>query len=44
MGRYSLFTVEENGYFANIDDLDSFIQPVKVNSGEWEEHDIIINY
>ena len=43
-GRYSLFTVEENGHFANILDLDSYINPFEVKEGEWTQADILINY
>jgi hypothetical protein len=43
-GKYSIFTVEENGYFANIFDLDSYINPFQVLKGEWTQADILINY
>lgn len=43
-GKYSLFTVEENGYFANIFDLDSYINPFEVQKGKWTQADILINY
>ncbi len=43
-GRYSIFTVEENGHFANILDLDSYINPFEVKEGEWTQADILINY
>lgn len=43
-GRYSIFTVEENGHFANILDLDSYINPFEVREGEWTPADILINY
>lgn len=43
-GRYSVFTVEETGYFANIFDLDSYINPFQVRNGEWTQADILINY
>lgn len=44
VGTYSVFTVEENGYFANIFDLDSYINPVEVNRNQWTTIEIIINY
>ena len=43
-GKYSLFTVEEKGYFASIFDLDSYIHPVKVEKNEWSQVEIIIDY
>lgn len=43
-GKYSVFTVEENGFFANIYDLDSFINPFEVQNGKWTQADILINY
>lgn len=43
-GKYSIFTVEETGYFANIFDLDSYINPFEVKDGEWTQADILINY
>ena len=44
IGRYSIFTIEENGYFANIVDLDSYINPFEVKEGEWTQANILINY
>ncbi len=43
-GNYSIFTVEENGLFANTFDGQGNIQPVTVKKGEWTEKDIVINY
>ncbi len=43
-GKYSIFTVEEEGHFANILDLDSYINPFEVKEGEWTRADILINY
>lgn len=43
-GKYSIFTVEENGYFASVFDLDSYIHPVEVEKGEWSRVAITINY
>src|SRR5690554_222685 len=44
VGKYSVFTVEESGYFANIFDLDSYINPIEVEKGEWTQADILVNY
>ncbi|HSI74704.1 MAG TPA: hypothetical protein VK957_02365 [Lunatimonas sp.] len=44
IGKYSLFTVEEDGFFANIFDSKNHINPVEVKAGEWSRFDIIINY
>jgi hypothetical protein len=44
IGKYSLFTVEEDGYFANIFDSENHINPVEVKAGEWSRFNIIINY
>lgn len=44
IGKYSLFTVEKEGYFANIFDSENHINPVEVKAGEWSKFDIIINY
>ncbi|WP_268034440.1 carboxypeptidase regulatory-like domain-containing protein [Algoriphagus sp. PAP.12] len=43
-GRYSVFTQEENGLFANIFDGDGYIQPITIKENEWNLLDIIINY
>jgi hypothetical protein len=43
-GRYSVFTVEEDGLFANIFDSEMNIQPVEVKEGEWAEMEIKIDY
>lgn len=43
-GRYSIFTVEEGGLFANIFDGEGNVQPVTVKEGEWTLLDIVINY
>src|SRR5690606_1142282 len=34
-GKYSILTVEEDVYFANIFDQDSYIYPLEVREGEW---------
>lgn len=44
IGKYSLFTLEKEGYFANIFDSENYINPVEVKAGEWSKFDIIINY
>lgn len=43
-GKYSLFTVEANGYFASIFDLDSYIHPIIVEDNKWSKVEIIIDY
>ncbi|NVJ85806.1 MAG: carboxypeptidase regulatory-like domain-containing protein [Algoriphagus sp.] len=43
-GRYSIFTQEEEGLFANLFDGEGNIQPVTVKEREWTTLDIIINY
>jgi hypothetical protein len=44
VGKYSLFTVEQEGFFANIFDSENHVNPVEVKSGEWSRYDIVINY
>ncbi|UII32377.1 carboxypeptidase regulatory-like domain-containing protein [Fulvivirga ulvae] len=43
-GRYSVFTKEENGLFANVFDGEGNINPVTVKPGEMTEITIDINY
>ena len=43
-GKYSVFTMEKEGYFANIFDGDGYINPVTVHEGEFTELQIVINY
>ncbi|MCS5490165.1 carboxypeptidase regulatory-like domain-containing protein [Algoriphagus limi] len=43
-GRYSIFTQEEDGLFANLFDGEGNIQPVTIRDKEWTILDIIINY
>lgn len=43
-GRYSVFTMENEGYFANIFDGDGYINPVTVHEGEFTELQIVVNY
>jgi hypothetical protein len=43
-GNYSLFTVEENGLFANSFDGNGNIEPLIVKKGEWVRRDLVINY
>ncbi len=43
-GTYSIFTVEEEGLFANMFDGQGNIQPITVKEGEWTLLDIVINY
>jgi hypothetical protein len=43
-GHYSLLVKEESGLFANIFDMDNNINPVQVNSGQFTEVTIQVNY
>jgi hypothetical protein len=43
-GKYSVFTVEDGGLFANIFDGDGNVQPVTVKEGEWTLLNIQVNY
>ena len=43
-GKYSVFTMEKEGYFANIFDGDGYINPVTVHEGEFTELQIVVNY
>jgi hypothetical protein len=43
-GRYSVFTKEEGGYFANLFDGQGVANPVEVKAGELTALDILINY
>jgi hypothetical protein len=43
-GRYSVFTVEEGGLFANIFDGEGNVMPVTVKEGQWTLLDILVNY
>lgn len=43
-GKYSLFTVEEDGLFANSFDGNGNIEPLIIKKGEWQKRDIVINY
>jgi len=43
-GKYSIFTVEEGGLFANSFDVQGNIQPIQIKKGEWVKKDIVINY
>lgn len=43
-GKYSLFTVEKNGLFANKFDASGNIEPLFIKKGEWVRRDIVINY
>ena len=43
-GKYSIFTMEKEGFFANTFDGDGFINPVTVRVGEFTELQILINY
>lgn len=43
-GEYSVFTVEEDGLFANTFDQNGDIQPIIVKKKKWSKLDIVINY
>lgn len=43
-GKYSIFTLEEGGYFANIYDGNNFINPVTVQPSTFTEIIILVNY
>ncbi len=43
-GKYSLFTVEQDGLFANNFDGNGNIEPLIVKKGEWVIRDLVINY
>jgi hypothetical protein len=43
-GTYSVFTVEETGYFANRFNAEGHVQPVTVEKGSFTEITIDINY
>lgn len=44
IGTYSIFVMEDQGYFANIFDGDGYINPVTVHANEFTEFKILINY
>ena len=43
-GKYSVFTMEEDGYFANIYDGENYINPVTVHPDSFTEIVILVNY
>lgn len=43
-GRYSVFTVEEGGLFANVFDGQGNVQPLTIMEGQWTTLDIVINH
>jgi hypothetical protein len=43
-GKYSLFTVEEEGLFANSFDGNGNIEPIIIKKGEWVKRNLVINY
>lgn len=43
-GRYSVFTVEVGGLFANVFDSQGNIQPFTIREGEWIRCNILIDY
>jgi hypothetical protein len=44
VGKYSLFTVEEDGLFANSFDGNGNIEPLIIKKGEWVTRNLVINY
>ncbi|EON75362.1 hypothetical protein ADIS_4066 [Lunatimonas lonarensis] len=44
IGAYSVFTVEEEGYFANVFDQYNHVNPIQVKEGEWTFLEIVVNY
>ena len=44
IGTYSIFVMEEQGYFANIFDGNGYINPVTVHANEFTEIKILVNY
>lgn len=43
-GKYSIFVMEKDGYFANIFDGDNYINPVTVQANNFTEIQIQVNY
>jgi hypothetical protein len=43
-GRYSVFTKEPEGLFANLFDQTGAINPVTVETGKFTTHDLSVNY
>jgi hypothetical protein len=43
-GKYSLFSQEERGLWANLTDGNGFVNPVEVKPGQWTEIDFLIDY
>ncbi|MCK5467242.1 MAG: carboxypeptidase regulatory-like domain-containing protein [Cyclobacteriaceae bacterium] len=43
-GRYSIFVMEKDGYFANIFDGDNYINPVTVQANKFTAIQIQVNY
>ena len=43
-GRYSVFVMEEEGYFANLFDGGNYINPVTVHTNNFTEIQILVNY
>ena len=44
IGTYSIFVMEDQGYFANIFDGNGYINPVTVHANEFTEIKILVNY
>jgi len=43
-GKYSIFVMEKEGYFANIFDGDNYINPVTVQINNFTDIQILVNY
>lgn len=43
-GDYSIFTKEDQGMYANRFDAAGNIQPLRIEKGEWQKLDIVIDY
>ena len=43
-GKYSIFVMEQEGYFANIFDGENYISPVTVQANRFTEIKILVNY
>ena len=44
VGKYSIFILEKDGYFANTFDGDNYISPVTIHANKFTEIQILVNY
>jgi len=44
VGKYSIFILEKDGYFANTFDGDNYISPVTIHANKTTEIQILVNY